>query len=178
MSQERFDQSIQWMRWLEMGRAHLIAAECVASRRNSDDVCDEQDVMAVFYMLAGYAVENIVKGWLHDDEVRHHNSVEQGRLGKAIKTHDVRSLVLTTGFPAASGDQALLDALTEANQWSGRYPAPLSAQGLRNRPARPPVHDLKDFMRRFVAHIGRVASECPNPFERQVGCILTNWWST
>ena len=76
-------------------------------------------------LLYGLALETALKGLL-----RTTHRYRGRRVGEITKWkgkgsgHDLRTLYEKTHLPITSEEQDLLDALSEAVLWSGRYPAP------------------------------------------------------
>ena len=165
-----FGGAIQPMEWLASARALILAAERsqvapLAPRlegRHSDT-----ELVRVYCMLVGFAVENVVKGWFHECDVRHISTVADGELKKDMRNHRVRDLVQRTGFRLQSGDADLLEQLGEAAVWSGRYPSPTKATDLPALPA-PKVEPVRELLARVLAHIGKPQNLFGTMFERGV----------
>lgn len=165
-----FSAAIQPMEWLASARALLVAAELTAmeptdARLSSHSV--EQHLVRAYCMLAGFAIENIVKGWLHECDVRHVSTVAAGELKKDTRTHGVRDLVLRTGIVLNDDEIALLDQVGECVVWSGRYPSPTKAVGL---PALSPasIVSVREMLKRVFEHVGKPANLFGTVFERGV----------
>jgi hypothetical protein len=72
--------------------------------------------------LYGLAIENASKGLLVAKDVSFVESVIKWKIKGG--GHDLRELYTATGLLAATDEQELLDALTQAVLWAGRYPTP------------------------------------------------------
>jgi hypothetical protein len=76
-------------------------------------------------MLAGFAVENLCKGYLAGLLTpEKQEDVKAGELPKKLKTHDLVELVRSTGMTFSDRDKDLLQRIGEAAIWRGRYPSP------------------------------------------------------
>jgi hypothetical protein len=79
-----------------------------------------------YMMLAGFAIENLCKGYLVSRlRPEEQEKVRSGKLPKRLRNHDVLELVLSTGMkdlPDRVKD--LLKRITESAIWRGRYPSP------------------------------------------------------
>ena len=86
-------------------------------------------IHGVHMMLLGFAIENLLKGYLIR-EVDFETVEREGRLPKPFKDHRLLELVELAKFPAGRSDENLLARLSQAAIWSGRYPIPIEASGL------------------------------------------------
>jgi hypothetical protein len=107
-------------------------------------------------MLAGFAVENLCKGYLAGLLTpEEQEDVKAGELPKKLKTHDLVELVRSTGMTFSDRDKDLLYRIGEAAIWRGRYPSPtyhdkiVSFAQWENDVAR-----IKAFLPRLRAHVG------------------------
>lgn len=82
----------------------------------------------VYYLLMGYALENLLKGLLIMQDSKDY--VQQGKFTK--KTHKIAELFKDCGLEADKNINDLLEKLTRHIEWMGRYPVPLEAKSLRN----------------------------------------------
>ena len=78
-------------------------------------------------MLAGFAIENLCKGYLagrlspkEQEDVK-----TAGKLPTTLKTHDLLELVRSTGMIFSDQEEDLLERIGEAAIWRGRYPSPI-----------------------------------------------------
>jgi hypothetical protein len=84
-------------------------------------------------MLAGFAIENLCKGHLANqlsDEERKAVQ-ERGVLPKSLRCHDALNLLEQTGMTVSDTEKSLLNRITEAVLWRGRYPSAISHESLR-----------------------------------------------
>jgi hypothetical protein len=89
----------------------------------------ERRVQRVYFMLLGFAVENLCKAVL----IKRLSATERvavrkdGTLPSRFKTHDLFELLSQIGFPLDEFDDTLIPRLETASQWYGRYPVPVHA---------------------------------------------------
>ncbi|MCX5734999.1 MAG: hypothetical protein NTW68_11825 [candidate division NC10 bacterium] len=81
-------------------------------------------VGAVFLMLAGFAIEALLKGIVLAGNP---STVSHGRLPKWLLNHDLSGLMQRANVPLTGDEDELLRRLVEAVQWRGRYPVPRHA---------------------------------------------------
>lgn len=107
-------------------------------------------------MLAGFAIENLCKGYLvglltpEEQKV-----VKDGKLPKKLKTHDLVELVRSTGMTFSDPEKNLLERIGEAAICRGRYPSPTDQ--LKIGPFRQWEDDIvriKTFLPKLRAHVG------------------------
>ena len=102
-------------------------------KHEKSDVPPKHGLMDQHMMLAGFAIENICKGYLAarlSDEER--QGVQQaGVLPKSLRGHDVLKLVEQTGMTLSETEKFLLKRITDAVLWRGRYPSAISHEGIR-----------------------------------------------
>jgi hypothetical protein len=92
-----------------------------------NDVTSRDGLINQHMMLAGFAIENLCKGYLTDRLSREdRESVQAGVLPEALKRHDILKLVEQTGMALSEADKNLLQRITEAVYWRGRYPSATS----------------------------------------------------
>jgi hypothetical protein len=90
---------------------------------------DHQDVLVikVYYLLMGYALENLLKGILIMRKPEKY--VQQGSL-KGLKTHKLVKLFEDCRLPVDPETKKLLEKLTLHIKWQGRYPVSLRAEDM------------------------------------------------
>ena len=76
-------------------------------------------IPSVEYMLAGFALENLLKGQLI---ARHKHRDETGAF--KLKTHDLRQLARDAGYEMSEPENRLLEKIQEFATWTARYPVP------------------------------------------------------
>lgn len=81
-------------------------------------------VGASFLMLAGFAIEALLKGVLI---ARDPTAVSDGGLPRWLLTHNLASLMKRANVPLTEDETELVQRLAEAVQWRGRYPVPRRA---------------------------------------------------
>lgn len=79
-------------------------------------------LLPIFLLLVGFAIENALKGLLIAEDP----SIVESKVKWKIKSggHDLRELYKQTNLSITAEEQELLDALTQAVIWAGRYPVP------------------------------------------------------
>jgi histone H3/H4 len=86
-------------------------------------------VQSVAYMLAGFAIENLLKGLL----IAARTPLDKaGRF--TLKSHDLLDLSAEVGCQLDDSNRRLLERMQEFAIWTGRYPIPLSSEPMRPRP--------------------------------------------
>ena len=80
-------------------------------------------------MLAGFAIENLLKGQLIARRV-HLDENGKFKLG----THDLRQLASDAGYALNKAENQLLERIQEFTVWTARYPVPLDSDAMRPRP--------------------------------------------
>lgn len=89
----------------------------------------ERRVQRVYFMLLGFAAENLCKAALISRLSSTERTVvrKAGTLPARLKTHDLFTLLHHIAFPLEEFDDALIPRLETASQWYGRYPVPVLA---------------------------------------------------
>lgn len=85
-------------------------------------------IQTVPYMLAGFAVENLLKGIL---VAKRQHVDTSGRF--KLKRHDIRQLALDAGYVLSIEENRLLERVEQFTLWAARYPAPITADDMRPR---------------------------------------------
>jgi hypothetical protein len=165
-------QAIQPQEWLRVARSLVVAAERSQIARSRDEHVSADDLSGVYCMLAGFAVENVIKGWSHECDVRHITTLDAGELQDDMRTHNVKSLVERTLLALEDGDARLLEALGETVIWRGRYPCPTNADALGSLTNRPLVVEVRRLLRRLFSHIGKPDNLLASEFERGVTGLI------
>ncbi len=82
------------------------------------------DLLSVFMLLAGCAIEAIAKGiYMRRKKVK----ITHGRFPRALQNHDVGGLLKSLGVSLTIDEEALVRRLGTFVRWAGRYPVPLDA---------------------------------------------------
>lgn len=90
--------------------------------------------VAVYFMLCAYALENLIKAKLVEEEIST-NGVpsELRKLPNKLKGHDLVDLAIRCGRqPLAEEYASILKRLSRSSVWYGRYPAPVSADSMNS----------------------------------------------
>jgi len=120
----------------------------------------EYECHLIFLMLAGYAIENLCKGFLvtslSDEEV---TAVKSGKYPRRLATHNIPELVKWAGLEADEVEKNLLLRIQAAVVWRGRYPAPRSGDEiLPSIQAGSDVRRINKFLMKLRRHIGAKSS--------------------
>jgi hypothetical protein len=87
----------------------------------------EYDCHLIFLMLAGYAIENLCKGFLVTTLSREEaTAVKSGKYPRRLATHSIPQLVKWAGLEVDEIERNLLLRIQAAVVWRGRYPVPKS----------------------------------------------------
>ena len=83
-------------------------------------------------MLAGFAIENLCKGYLVGRlSPEQQKAVQAGVLPKFLKSHNILKLVEQTGMTLSDTQKYLLNRIGDAVSWRGRYPSATSHESIR-----------------------------------------------
>jgi hypothetical protein len=109
----------------------------------------------VHMMLAGFAIENLCKGRLAGRLTwKERKKVKAGELPKCLDGHKILKLVRRTGMTLSECERDLLARITEVISWRGRYPAPLSHDGIVPFPQwGDDIGRIKTFLQKLRAHM-------------------------
>ncbi len=113
----------------------------VSPKHEKTDVPSKYSLIDQHMMLAGFAIENLCKGYLagrlsHQEREK----VRAGVLPKSLKSHDILKLVEQTGMPHSKHfrlntlcdtEKFLLERITDTVVWRGRYPSATSHKRIR-----------------------------------------------
>ena len=86
-------------------------------------------VQSVAYMLAGFAIENLLKGHMVAAGKRRD---ENGEF--KLQTHKLRKLAVDAGHSLSEDQNRLLERIQEFTVWTARYPVPMNPEDMRPRP--------------------------------------------
>jgi hypothetical protein len=114
----------------------------VRPKHEKSDVTSRHDLTNQHMMLAGFAIENLCKGYLAGrlSDQQRKNVRATGSLRKFLKSHKLLELVKRTGMrdskhfrldTICDTEKFLLERITEVLEWRGRYPSPTSHEGRR-----------------------------------------------
>lgn len=93
----------------------------------------DDEFVATYFMLCAYAIENLLKSKiLQKKRVQLEAELQSSVvLPKQLRKHDLYQLALDAGLGAlAKEEEALLRRSTRSAVWYGRYPVPLTDEGL------------------------------------------------
>jgi hypothetical protein len=91
----------------------------------------EHSLVNVHMMLAGFAIENLCKGYLAGRlSAKARDAVKDGALPKSLQTHNISKLVQRTGITLSETKKYLVEQIGQAI-WRGRYPSPVSHREIR-----------------------------------------------
>jgi len=102
-------------------------------KHEKSDVASNHSLINQHMMLAGFAIENLCKGYLAG-RLSHKEREDVQRVGvlpKSLKGHDILNLVEQTGMILSDIEKYLLERITDAVVWRGRYPSAISHEQIR-----------------------------------------------
>jgi len=118
----------------------------------------KHSLINVHMMLAGFAIENLCKGHLAGRLTsKERKKVKARELPKCLDGHKILKLVRRTGMTLSEfeRDRDLLARITEVISWRGRYPAPLSHDGIVPFPQwGDDIGRIQTFLRKLRTHVG------------------------
>jgi hypothetical protein len=116
----------------------------------------KDSLINVHMMLAGFAIENLCKGHLAGRLTwKERKKVKVGELPKCLDGHKILKLATRTGMTLSEFERDLLARITEVIWWRGRYPAPLSHNGIVPFPQwGDDIGRIKTFLRKLRIHVG------------------------
>jgi hypothetical protein len=80
----------------------------------------------VHMMLAGFAIENLCKGYLAGQlSPKERTDAKAGALPDSLMSHNLLELIEKTGMTLSDTEEYLVKRLTETVFWRGRYPSPI-----------------------------------------------------
>jgi hypothetical protein len=92
----------------------------------------EHSLTDVYMMLAGFAIENLCKGYLVDRlSLDDRNAVRAGTFPKSLKTHNTLELIESTRMTLSETEKFVIDQIDQAIWWRGRYPSSTSHKEIR-----------------------------------------------
>lgn len=74
----------------------------------------------IFWLLAGFALENALKGLIIRNEP---DAAIDGRLDRSLRTHNLLRLAKRASVPLTVAEAFYLQVGTQCTTWAGRYPA-------------------------------------------------------
>jgi hypothetical protein len=102
------------------------------TKHETSDAPSKHNLINQHLMLAGFAIENLCKGYLagrlsHEQQ----KAVRAGVLPKFLKSHNILKLIEQTGMTMSDNQKYLLDRIADAVSWRGRYPSATSHGSIR-----------------------------------------------
>ena len=102
------------------------------AKHQTSDAPSKHSLINQHMMLAGFAIENLSKGYLasrlsHEEQ----KAVQAGVLPKFLKSHNLLKLVEQTGMTLSDTQKYLLNRIGDAVSWRGRYPSATSHESIR-----------------------------------------------
>jgi hypothetical protein len=128
-------------------------------------------VQSVAYMLAGFAIENLLKGILIAEKTPLN---ENGKF--TLKSHELLELAADAGYELVETDQRLLERIQEFTVWTGRYPIPLNSESMRPRStpdggfAPRTFHQLSEDWPTIRVLFGRFRDDLSRVCQTKAGC--------
>jgi len=116
----------------------------------------KQDLVSVHMMLAGFAIENLCKGYLAGQlSPKERTDAKAGVLPKSLNSHNLVELMEDSGMTLSHSEKYLVERLGETVVWRGRYPSALSHKGLRPFPQiGSDIDRIKRLLSRLRRHVG------------------------
>jgi hypothetical protein len=151
--------------WLEYGEELRDAAEILwvqeknglkidATLNARHELLNDRTVSSIsksYMLLAGFALENVIKGLLIACEPTY---ITSGSLGNELKTHDITELATRiAGIELSKNERSLCKSVSAAIPYWGRYPIPLRKTRLM-----PSIAVTKGLRMTFLRLFDRLAS--------------------
>jgi hypothetical protein len=137
--------------WKSLG----IAAGVVVEKKN-DEPRPEHSLINVHMMLAGFAIENLCKGYLARRlSPKQREKVKAGDLPKRLNTHEILKLVKRTKMKLSCAEEDLVERIHKTIRWRGRYPSPTSYEEIVAFSQRDSdIGKIKMLLQKLRAHVG------------------------
>lgn len=126
------------------------------SKHQTSDLPLKRSLINQHMMLAGFAIENLCKGYLagrlsHEER----ENVRAGVLPKSLKDHNILNLLEQTGMLLSDTEKYLLRRITEAVVWRGRYPSATSHERIRPfAQIGSDIRHIKTLLQKVRSHVG------------------------
>ncbi len=116
----------------------------------------EHSLINVHMMLAGFAIENLCKGYLAGRlSPKEREAVKAGTLPKSLRTHDILKLIEATEMTLSETEKYLVEQIYQATIWRGRYPSPTSHEDIRPFvQVGSGIRRIRTVLRRLREHVG------------------------
>jgi hypothetical protein len=117
----------------------------------------EHSLTDVYMMLAGFAIENLCKGYLVDRlSPNDRNAIKGGgSFPKSLSDHNILELIESTGMTPCQNEKYVIDQIDQAIWWRGRYPSSKSYKKIRPFVQGGPVfRRIAPLLGRLRAHVG------------------------
>jgi hypothetical protein len=125
-------------------------------KHQTSDAPSKHNLINQHMMLAGFAIENLCKGYLtsrlsHEER----EDVQAGVLPKSLKSHDILNLVEQTGMTLSDTERFLLRRIKDAVLWRGRYPSAISHERIRPfAQIGSDIRHIKKLLQKVRRHVG------------------------
>lgn len=86
---------------------------------------ESTDLNSTYLLLAGFALENVLKGFCL---LKHPDLIDREKFDRRLKTHNLPWIAEKLHLELAEAESQLLDRLRQAIIWGGRYPIPLDPE--------------------------------------------------
>ena len=104
----------------------------VPQESNSGESPPKYDLINQHMMLAGFAIENLCKGYLvRLLTPKEKKEIEKGQLPKKLNSHNLVELARLIGMSLSNREKDLLERIEIAAVWRGRYPSPTRHEKVR-----------------------------------------------
>jgi len=137
----------------------------IVDRKNSEPA-PEHRLINVHMMLAGFAIENLCKGYLAGRlSPKQRKKVKDGVLPKSLNTHKIVNLLARTKMKLCHREKDLIQRITNAIWWRGRYPSPTSHEEIIPFAQwDSDVDKIKAFLQKLRAYVGvKDSHRCQDP---------------
>ena len=103
----------------------LIREKPISGTPEASQLLADMSMATIAFMLAGFAIENVLKG-IRVQQINIESPVLEGdiRVKSITSTHNLARLASDAGITLTAEENKLFDKLTDLIIWSGRYPRP------------------------------------------------------
>ena len=126
------------------------------SKHQTTDAPSKHNLINQHMMLAGFAIENLCKGYLVGRlSPEQQKAAQGGVLPKFLKSHNILKLVEQTGMTLSDTQKYLLSRIADAVSWRGRYPSATSHESIRPfAQVGSDIRHIKTLLRKLRRHVG------------------------
>jgi hypothetical protein len=151
-------------------RVHLAAVQSVMSGGLTQPVVAHLSTGRVFFLLAGLAIENLVKGLIVQ---RTHVKINRRSLPRELRGHGIAARLRRLDIKLSSDEEKLVRRLEIAVSWAGRYPVPLDAARMLGTGTITRVTDAEEFGA-FYQRLEALLSTTPPGSRHWIQCAVTD----